>query len=65
MSRTNRPNKFNYDTHPYWLYGYCHRHGAAHIRRLYNRLDRARAKAAMRRGEDPPRVRRYMGWIYS
>jgi len=75
MARTNHPTKRNFDSHPYWLYGWWSKHGPAEIRRVYNRIERSREKAAIRRGldgdedapdllRDPPRRRKYIAWIY-
>ena len=75
MSRSTHPTKRNFNSHPYWLYGWWAKHGAADTRRVYNRIDRARVKAALRHGldgdedapdllRDPPRVRKYIAWIY-
>ena len=72
MSRTHKDaisqNYERYKDAPYWKYKWHRRHGnkrsAASTRRVYVRLDRHRAKEALRLGEDPPRVRRYLKWIY-
>ena len=64
MSRTNHPNKHNYDSHPYWRYGWWSKHGPAEIRRIHNRIERAREKQAIREDRDPPRRRKYIAWIY-
>lgn len=72
MSRTHKDAvQQNYERHkndPYWKYYRWLRHGrkrsAAKIRRAFGRLDRHRAKEALRLEKDAPRVRRYMKWIY-
>jgi hypothetical protein len=69
MSRSNHPTSRNYDSHPYWRYGWWSRHTGNRrskrgIRQLYNRIERAREKQAIREGRDPPRRRKYIAWIY-
>lgn len=72
MSRTNKDAiQQNYERHcdaPYWRYNWWAHHGrkrsAAMLRRAFGRLDRHRAKEALRLGKDAPRVRRYLKWIY-
>jgi hypothetical protein len=34
------------------------------IRRIHNRIERAREKQAIREDRDPPRRRKYIAWIY-
>lgn len=68
MSRTwkddikNRP-----DAHtdaPYWKYRWWLKHGNSDTRRRHNRMRRAKAKQALRRGRDAPREVRYLPWIW-
>jgi hypothetical protein len=64
MARTHHPNKYNYDTHPYWKYQWWSKHGPASLRRIYNRIERAREKQALREGRDPPKRHKYIAWWY-
>ncbi len=63
MARTHHPNRYNYDSHPYWLYQWWANHAPSSMRRQFNRSERAKAKQAVRRGEDPP-GRKSMRWYF-
>lgn len=51
-------------TAPYWKYQWVYRHGCSHVRKLHNRIRRAKAWAALLNGRDAEREVRYLPWIW-
>lgn len=53
---------------PFWRYGWWLRHGSkrssAALRRLHSRIRRARVRAALRTGREPPVEHRDLPWVF-